>query len=277
MSGSPAKTEDDWSRIESAAAAAEAIRKLERYARSPAEQEARRRYLDLLDLRPGMSVIDVGAGTGLISVDMARRVGPGGKVVALDPSALLLDAARKAAIEAGYGSIVETQVGDARALPFPDVSFDRALCHWVLLHVAEQERVVAEMRRVVSPGGKIVCVEMDWETQIVFPGRRDLTRRIFNFNTDRHIDGWMGRRLPSLFRELQLTDITVDPITTTDDGSRGPEWLEFLRSRADNARAGGAMTEAEGEEWIGAIEAAAGEGRYFFAVTQFVVTGVVPA
>lgn len=277
MSGRPAKTEDDWSRIESSDAVAEAIRKLERYARSPAEQAARRRYLDLLDLRPGMKVVDVGAGTGLISLEMAERVGPGGKVVALDPSAPLLDAARQAAIAAGCGSIVEGHVGDARAIPFPEGSVDRALCHWVLLHVAEQERVLAEMRRVVRPGGKIMCVEMDWETQIVFPGRRDVTRRILNFNTDRHIDGWMGRRLLSMFRDQDLADVTVDAITNTDDGSHGPEWLEFLRGRAENAWAGGVITEAEGEEWIGTIKAAAGEGRYFFAVTQFVVTGVVPA
>jgi ubiquinone/menaquinone biosynthesis C-methylase UbiE len=277
MSGSPAKREDDWSRIESPGAVADAIRKLERYARSPAEQAARRRYLDLLDLRPGMKVVDVGAGSGLISLEMAERVGPGGKVVALDPSAPLLDAARKAAIAAGCGRIVEGRVGDARAIPFPDGSFDRALCHWVLLHVADQERVLAEMRRVVSPGGKVACVEMDWETQVVFPGGRELTRRILNFNTDRHIDGWMGRRLPALFSDLHFVDVTVDAITNTDDGSRGPEWLEFLRGRAENARAGGIITEAEGGEWIGAIEVAADERRYFFAVTQFVVTGVVPA
>jgi len=277
MSASPAKTEDDWSRIESPEAVAEAIRKLERFARSPAEQAARRRYLDLLDLHPGMKVIDVGAGTGLISLDIARRVGRDGRVVALDPSAALLDAARKAAIEAGCGSVVEGHVGDARAIPFPEGSFDRALCHWVLLHVAEQERVLAEMRRVVQPGGKIMCVEMDWETQIVFPGSRDVTRRILNFNADRHIDGWMGRRLLALFRDLRLANVTVEAITNTDDGGRGPEWLEFLRSRADNARAGSVISEAEREEWMDAIEAAAGEGRYFFAVTQFVIMGEVPA
>jgi hypothetical protein len=76
---------------------------------------------------------------------------------------------------------------------------------------------------------------------------------------------------------MHLANITVDAITNTDDGNRGPEWLEFLRGRAENARAGSVITEAEKEEWVDVIEAAAGEGRYFFAVTQFVVTGEVSA
>ena len=66
--------------------------------------------------------------------------------------------------------VVECKVGDARALPFADGVFDRAFCHWVLLHVSPPEGIVREMRRVVRRGGRVICVEMDWETPIVFPG-----------------------------------------------------------------------------------------------------------
>ena len=89
-----------------------------------------------------------------------------------------------------------------RTLPFPDGAFDRSFCRWVLLHVEAAEAVVREMRRVARPGGRIMCVEADWETVTVYPGERRLTRRILNFSSDRHIEGWSGRRLAPLLREL---------------------------------------------------------------------------
>jgi ubiquinone/menaquinone biosynthesis C-methylase UbiE len=273
MSASP--REDRWSQITSPEEAAEMIHKLEELGRCPAERLARRRIIDLLELRPGMKVIDVGAGTGLITTDIAGRVAPG-KVVALDPSELLLDVARRAAAGADVLDVVDCKVGDARALPFADGVFDRAFCHWVLLHVDQPQEVVAEMRRVVRPGGRVTCVEMDWETPIVFPGARELTRRILHFGNDRHVDGWMGRSLVPLFRDAGLADIAVEPIVDSDDGTGGREWLNFLKSRAQNALAADVVTTREAADWFGAIEAAAELGRYFFAVTQFVVWGTVP-
>jgi ubiquinone/menaquinone biosynthesis C-methylase UbiE len=265
-----------WAKIETAEAAAVAIRKLDRLGRSVAESEARRRYLDVLDPQPGEYILDVGGGSGLATLEIARRVSPSGKAVALDPSPPLLDYARGEAAASGLGDNTEFEVGDGRALPFPDGSFDRAFCHWVLVHVTPPEGVVREMRRVVRSGGRIVCVELDREAPILFPGAPELSRRIFDFCAARHPEEQMGRRLPGIVRSCGLADVQVEALVLLDEGSRGDQWLEFLRGRAELALGGKVISEAEATAWTGEIEAAAREGRYLLAVMQFVVRGTVP-
>jgi ubiquinone/menaquinone biosynthesis C-methylase UbiE len=252
------------------------VRKLNRLGRTEAELAARRRYLDLLAPRPGEKIVDVGAGTGLITLDIAERTKPGGRVIAVDPSAALLDHARGAAKAMGLSDVFEAEVGDGRALPFADMSFDAAFCHWVLLHVDPGAAVVRELKRVTRPGGRVMCVEMDWETAIVHPGARAVTRRILNFSNDRHVEGWSGRRLTSLFKECGFVDVAVEAIVDIDQ-SGDEVWLDFINERAQNALKGTVVSEAEARAWAGAIEAAAVSHRYFFAVTQFAVLGRVPA
>ena len=132
------------------------------------------------------------------------------------------------------------------------------------------------MRRVVRAGGRIVCVELDREAPILFPGAPELSRRIFDFCAARHPQEQMGRRLPGIVRSCGLADVQVEALVLLDEGSRGDQWLEFLRSRADLALGAKVISEAEAGAWTREIETAAREGRYLFAVTQFVVRGTVP-
>jgi hypothetical protein len=77
------------------------------------------------------------------------------------------------------------------------------------------------MRRVVCPGGLIMCVQADWETVTAHPGERGLTGRILNFSSDRHIEGWNGRRLAPLVRACGLANVSVERIVTID-GAESP-------------------------------------------------------
>jgi ubiquinone/menaquinone biosynthesis C-methylase UbiE len=275
MCTSPTERTDGWTALDTPERVVAAVRKLERMGRTEAELAARRRYLDLLAPCPGERIVDVGAGTGLITLDIAARVNPGGRVVAVDPSAALLDHARGAAKAARLSEVFEVEVGDGRALPFANRTFHAAFCHWVLLHVDAGSAIVRELKRVTRPGGRVVCVEMDWETAIVYPGERALTRRILNFSNDRHVEGWSGRRLTSLFKECGFVDVVVEPIVDVDQ-SGDAVWLDFVKERAQNAVEGGIVSDAEARAWTGAIEAAAVADRYFFAITQFAVLGHVP-
>ena len=269
------RPQDDWTQLESPEAAAAAIAKLEALGRSAAEVSARRNYLEVLDVRAGHAVIEVGAGTGITAIEMAKRAGRSGRVVALDASERLGAFAREAAARAGVADILEHRTSRAEVLPFQEDSFDRSFCRWLLLHVESPAGVVREMRRVTRPGGRVMCVEVDWETVTVHPGERTLTRRILNFSNDRHIQGWSGRRLAPLLRDCGLDDVLVQPVVTMDEGAHGPEWVRFLHQRAELAVAGGVVKPAEARAWQESIDAAASQGRYFFSVTQFVVWGTV--
>jgi SAM-dependent methyltransferase len=267
---------DDWTCLDAPGVVAEtAIAKLEALGQSAAEIAACARYLDLLDLHAGQTLLDVGAGTGRVAIEMAHRVGANGRVVALEPSAPLGAFARAAAQRSGVGDILDWRTGRADALPFPDAAFDRSFCRWVLLHVDAAETAVREMRRVARPGGRVMCVEADWETVTVYPGERTLTRRILNFCSDRHIEGWSGRRLVPLLRACGLANVSVEPVVIVDDASEGPQWVRFLHQRAEMAAAAGALSEAEAAAWREAIDRAVANQRYFFSLTQLVVWGDV--
>lgn len=274
MSNKP--KESAWAKIETPEAAAEAIHKLDSLGHTAAETAARKHYLDILDPRPGERVLDVGGGTGLATIEIARRIAPAGKVIALDPSPPLLEVAKASAAAAGLADVVECRVGDARDMPLADGTFDRGFCHWVLLHVSPPEGIVGEMRRVVRRGGRVVCVELDWETPVVYPGEPEVTRRIFDFCNARHLEQYMGRRLPAIARSCGLADVRVEPTVLFDEAADGRQWLDFLRSRVELALAGNAVSAAAGAAWTRDIESAAAERRYLFAVPQFVVSGTVP-
>lgn len=118
---------------------------------------ATRLMLDRAHLRPGAHVLDVAAGDGYQSLAAAERVGPGGRVVAVDLAPELLRYAEAAALEAG-ASHIETSVMDAEDLDFPDASFDAVVCHFGLMFFPSPDRALREMRRVLKPRGRASLV-----------------------------------------------------------------------------------------------------------------------
>jgi ubiquinone/menaquinone biosynthesis C-methylase UbiE len=106
-------------------------------------------------LAPGERVLDVACGTGLVSLPAAAAVGAAGRVVGVDLSGQMVEAARDRAALAGIAHASFERM-DAEHLEFPDASFDVVLCALGLMYAPEPERAMAEMRRVLRPGGRLV-------------------------------------------------------------------------------------------------------------------------
>jgi SAM-dependent methyltransferase len=111
--------------------------------------------LELARLEPGMRVLDVAAGAGEPSISAAARVGPGGSVLATDISANILAFAAQVARERGLDN-VETRVMDGENLDLPNGSFDAAFSRLGLIYFPDRPRALAEIRRVLKPGGRVV-------------------------------------------------------------------------------------------------------------------------
>ena len=102
-------------------------------------------------LRPGMKMLDFGCGPGTISVGLAKAVAPG-ELHGVDIEASQITMAQAAARAGGHDN-AHFQVSDATNLPFADNTFDVAHCHAVLMHVPKLPQALAEVKRVLKPGG----------------------------------------------------------------------------------------------------------------------------
>ncbi|HYL41612.1 MAG TPA: ubiquinone/menaquinone biosynthesis methyltransferase [Candidatus Binatus sp.] len=120
------------------------------------EPRWRRRAIEATGLRPGMAALDVATGTGKVAQGLADRVGPFGRVVGIDVSRVMIERARRANADRVE---LEFLVGDALDLPLEDGAFDAATIAFGMRNLADYERGFAEMRRVLRPGGRVVCLE----------------------------------------------------------------------------------------------------------------------
>ncbi len=120
----------------------------------------RRTALRACRLRPGMTALDVGAGTGDMAIGMARQVGPQGRVIGVDFCEPMLARGQAKLRARGLEGSVLLTGGDAQSLPLRDTSVDAAVMAFVLRNVADVELALCEMARVVRPGGTVVVLEL---------------------------------------------------------------------------------------------------------------------
>jgi SAM-dependent methyltransferase len=128
----------------------------------------------LAHLRPGMSLLDCGCGTGSLTLDLAALVAPG-RAVGVDVDASQLALGRDAAIDRGIDT-VEFIEGSVYELPFAEATFDVVLANTVLMHLGDPLRALREMRRVLRPGGIAAVSDDDLSTAVWSPERPGLGR-----------------------------------------------------------------------------------------------------
>jgi len=228
------------------------IRFMDEAQKPPAIQASKRLMLERIALTPGAAVLDVGCGPGTDVFDMVELVGPTGRLVGIDASEVMLAEARRRAKE--FDVPITFEVGDVRALPFPDDTFDVCRAERLLEHVSDPERALTEMVRVTRPGGRIVAFDFDWDTLIIDNPDKETTRTFVLSYSDSIQNGWIGRQLPRLFKEQRLKRLSIDPVQVfihyalaelafgshlallqtngTLDAGRARQWWEYLQ-RAD--------------------------------------------
>ena len=108
-------------------------------------------------IRPGMRVLDIASGTGDLARAFAKRAGGTGEVWMTDINDSMLRVGRDRMMDAGL--VLPTTVCDCERLPFPDGYFDRVSVAFGLRNMTHKDRALAEMARVLKPGGKLLVLE----------------------------------------------------------------------------------------------------------------------
>jgi arsenite methyltransferase len=225
----------------------------------------RRRVLELLALRPGEHVLDVGVGPGLLALEAARAVGPTGRVCGIDVSPSMLAIARRRTGEAG----VELAQGGATAIPYSDASFDVAVSTQVLEYVADVPAALAELHRVVRPGGRVLLLDTDWDSVVWRSDDDARTARVLTTWDQHLVDPHLPRRLAG---ELRAAGFDVDSVETLTMLNVGYEPRTFsgclLEQIAAFVAGRSGLSTADAEAWAGDVR---GQGEnYFFSLDRFI-------
>lgn len=261
---------------------------LEDRARCPDQMQVNTAVREILALRPGERLLEVGCGSGTLCRLMVPALHPGGEIVGVDVAADMIAAARHYATadpslpavpSQGKGSLeniaLRFEIGPAEALPYADGAFDAAFAARLLLHVADPPTVVREMVRVVRPGGRVVLMDWDWGTLAVDHSDRALTRRLMDWRCDNHGgDNWSGRKLLGVALTAGLTHVTVTPVATVARDETAALTGSIFRA-AEVARNGGAITPAEHDAWVGELRQRLAERHFLASLVYFVVRGEV--
>ena len=115
----------------------------------------KRMAIELTGVRRGSRVLDLASGTGDLAVRLVDLVGPAGLVIMTDINSAMLGQGRNRMLDEGYAGNIEYAQVNAEQIPFPDNSFDCVTMAFGLRNVTDKQRALAEMHRVIKPGGRV--------------------------------------------------------------------------------------------------------------------------
>jgi SAM-dependent methyltransferase len=272
---SPARSEAKPSEVTKPALAFDAAtaRGIERMYVTPDVVGQRARFLQLLAPKPGERILDVGMGPGFLTHDLAPIVGERGLVAGVDSSPVMIDlAARRCE---GRGPC-EFKLGDATALPFTDASFDAVTSTQVYEYVADMPRALAEVRRVLRPGGRVFILDTDWDSVVWNTADPARMRRVLDAWDEHLHDPHLPARLgPLLARAgFAVTHVEVIPIV---NATLHPHCYSHGILAAIAAFAAGrrGVSEAEAKAWAAELRELGARGEYFFSLNRYAFGAIV--
>lgn len=236
---------------------------LDAVAATEAARSYKRGLLAALAVEPGQRVLDVGCGPGTDLAALAAAAGPAGAVFGIDQDPRMVATAR--ARMAGRPT-VQVRQADARRLPFEDHGIDRARADRVLMHVADPAAVLADIHRVLCPGGRLTLAEPDWDTLAIDHPELAVSRAFTRYIAERaNRNQAIGRRLPRLAVQAGYTVRAVrnEAVVLTD--SETAETILGLRRNTERAVAAGFLTAEDAAGWLDHLSTGT-----FFATASFI-------
>ena len=231
-------------------------------------------------LHDGQRLLDVGCGLGDAARALAADLGLAGEIVGVDASAEMIAGARSRARAARCR--IRFAVGDACALDEPDDSFDVVRSERTLQWLTSPEAAVAEMVRVLRPGGLLSLADTDWSTFEIDVGDDDLATRVRDaMRTERGRPSNIGRRLADLVQDLGCNVVAQTTATQNwtawdPEESPAPEGFFSMTSLANDLINRGQLEIDNRAPFVSTIHKAASQGRFFMTLTMFAVVAVTP-
>ncbi len=231
----------------------------------------RRAMLDLLDLKEGEHVLDIGSGNGIFAREMLEIVTEAGHVCGVDSAEPMI---RMATGLCPNGRFLQ---GDATDLPVEDLSFDVVTASQLLCFVADADKSLLEMFRALKPGGRLVILDSDWGSLVWNCRDQDLMDRAIRMLTgpyaDAHVPRTLSRRLVAA--GFQIADRRAFSVLNwqPDANSYSQQTVGFIKPMME---ASDNFTEDDWDTWDADQKATAEAGNYMFSLNRYIFTAVKP-
>ncbi|MFJ3306938.1 methyltransferase domain-containing protein [Streptomyces sp. NPDC086549] len=221
--------------------------------------------MELLDVQPGQTALDVGCGPGTDLPTLAEGVGASGTVIGVDRDPAMLAEARRRTSDL---PAVQIREADVHALPVEPGTVDRGKIDRVLMHVTDPAGVLEQLHLVTRPGARIGLAEPDWDTLVVDAEDLDTSRAFTRYTTSEVVrHATIGR---SLARLAVQTGFVIETVRATT-----PVLLDFqdadhtlgLGRNMQQAIHDGHIDEARGRRWFTSLS----EGPFFASFTLVTV------
>jgi ubiquinone/menaquinone biosynthesis C-methylase UbiE len=255
---------------------ATASQRLEAVYLTPDIVRQRKEVLAALALRPGETVLDVGSGPGLLMADMADLVGPEGHVTGIDLSDSMLALSRRRFADPPLRERISILKADATRLPFKTGQFDAAVSTQVYEYVPDVDRALAELFRVLRPGGRVLILDTDWDSLVWNTLDPTLSDRFIEAWTMRFAHPHLPRTLQHRLRNagfrilrcdvLVLLNDTYDP--NTYSLTNGEIMAEFVQHHG--------LSASDVADWKQSLRELGTQGQYFFSLNRYLFQATKP-
>jgi arsenite methyltransferase len=245
----------------------ETSRRVEALYLTPDVVAQRCQVLKALQLREGERVLDVGVGPGLLAYDMAASVGRDGQVCGIDISEDMLAMARKRCADQPW---TEYRRADAIELPFPDHNFDAAVSTQVYEYVADIPAALAELYRVVRPGGRVVVLDTDYRSLVIHTGDEARMKRVLSAWDEHFVHAGLPRILSGHLRDagFVIRQREVIPMFNPEyhDNTYAKRALGIIASFSVGRRG---VSQDEANAWLAEFTQLGNEGKFFFSLNRY--------
>ena len=237
----------------------------------------RRTTLRALALGPGERVLDVGCGPGFLAAEMGAAVGATGRVVGIDRSPAMLALAHARCDSAGCGPQVELHPGDARRLPAAEGDFDAAVAVLTYEFSGDVDAALAELYRVLRPGGRAVVVDTDWDSIVWHSSDRFRMEQVLAAWVEHLADPYLPRTLAPRLRRagFVMHHREIVPLFNPEWGADTYSFrLIGLIQPLVAGRHG--LTPADVADWAADLRRLGDAGTYFFSLNRYLFLATKP-